>query len=296
MSLVEQALARMRNSNSAKPSVERAGAAAMTPKLRSEPRDVSAEAIAKRLTVDVDRLRATGYLPELSRDRQFANHYRQIKRPLIERAASATPAGVFNPRLIMVTSALPGDGKTFTSVNLAFSMARERDVSVLLIDADTPKPHISEIFGLQGQPGLMDLLEDETLSLDSLVVPTSVRGFSLLPAGRRVEGAAELFTSARMRQLLMRLLAADPRRIVVIDSPPLLITSEGRALVKIAGQVLLVVRAGQTPRHAIRDAIALIDEKQAGGLVLNQGQAGFTESYYGYGAYGSERDDNSAKQ
>jgi exopolysaccharide/PEP-CTERM locus tyrosine autokinase len=295
MSLVEQALARLRQTNAAKTGNEENHSEAAAPAPRARARSVSAGA-AKRLTLDLGRLRAAGYLPEESRDRQFANHYRQIKRPLIEKASSAHPVGVLDSRLIMVTSALPGDGKTFTSVNLALSMARERDISVLLVDADTPKPRVSEIFGLLEQPGLMDALEDETLAIDSLIVPTNVRGLSLLPAGRPMEGASELFSSDRMHRLLISLVSNDPRRIVLLDSPPLLITSEGRALVKIAGQVLLVVCAGQTPQHAVRDAIALIDEKQAGGLVLNQGRAGFTESYYGYGAYGSERDDDSAKQ
>jgi exopolysaccharide/PEP-CTERM locus tyrosine autokinase len=196
----------------------------------------------------------------------------------------------------MVTSALPGDGKTFTSINLALSIARERDVTVLLVDADTPKPHVSQIFDLLGRPGLMDALVDETRNIESLVVPTNIRGLSLLPAGTPVEGTAELINSDRMRQLIMNLISNNPRRIVILDSPPLLITSESRALAKIAGQILLVVRAGHTPQHAVRDAIALFGEQQAGGIVLNQGHAGFTENYYGYGAYGSERDDSADKR
>ena len=106
------------------------------------------------MTVDTEALRAGGYLPEEEKDRQFADHYRQIKRPLIHKALAGDAAARADPRVIMVTSALPGDGKTFTSINLALSMARERDISVLLVDADLPKPHVSEIFGLQQAPGL----------------------------------------------------------------------------------------------------------------------------------------------
>ena len=112
----------------------------------------------KRLTVDINALRAGGYLPEEEKDRQFADHYRQIKRPLIQKALADDAGAAADPRLIMVTSALPGDGKTFTSINLAFSMARERDISVLLVDADLLKPHVSKIFGLQQAPGLTDAL------------------------------------------------------------------------------------------------------------------------------------------
>jgi exopolysaccharide/PEP-CTERM locus tyrosine autokinase len=294
MSLVEVAISRMRQAGAAKKEVD---AGARTPAAAEPPAAPATEAAPsiKRLSIEIGMLRAKGYLPEESADRQFADHYRQIKRPLIEKALSGQFEGPSDSRLIMVTSALPGDGKTFTSINLALSIARERDVTALLVDADTPKPHVSQIFDLQGRPGLMDALVDEARNIESLVVPTNIRGLSLLPAGTPVEGTAELINSDRMRQLIMNLISNNPRRIVILDSPPLLITSESRALAKIAGQILLVVRAGHTPRHAVRDAITLFGEQQAGGIVLNQGHAGFTENYYGYGAYGTESDDSAPK-
>ena len=126
---------------------------------------------------------------------------------------------------------------------------------------------------------------------EALVVPTNTRGLSILPTGTRVEGTAELVSSNRMRQVVATLCARNPRRILLLDSPPMLITNEGRALVKIAGQVVLVVRAGETPRHAVQAAMNMIDEKQAGGLILNQIKVGLTEGYYGYGAYGTPADD-----
>jgi exopolysaccharide/PEP-CTERM locus tyrosine autokinase len=242
------------------------------------------------MTIDTRALRAEGYLPEEGKDRLFANHYRRIKRPLIEKAMSGK-AAVGQPRLIMVTSALPGDGKTFTSVNLALSMALERDISVLLVDADVPKPHVSEILGLQQEPGLLDALVEDALDVESLIVQTNLQGLAILPAGRPVHGTAELLSSLRMRQIAASLCAHNPRRIVLMDSPPLLITNEGRALTKLAGQIVLVVRAGDTPRTAVQDAIGLFDEQQAGGLVLNQLQASLTDGYYGYGAYGMGGDE-----
>jgi exopolysaccharide/PEP-CTERM locus tyrosine autokinase len=240
------------------------------------------------LRIDLNGLRASGYLPEADNDRKFADLYRQIKRPLLKKAllGNATETAE-ESRLIMVTSALPGDGKTFTSVNLAFSLAREKDVAVLLIDADLPKPQISKTFGLQNAPGLSDVLSDERLSPESVVIGTNVRGLSLMPAGPQVGSAAELLGSARMRQIMRSLCAIHPRRVVLIDSPPLLVTSEGRALLSIAGQVVLVVRAGVTPRRAVVDAIALFDERQAGGIVLNEARVGIMQRYYGYGTYGS---------
>jgi exopolysaccharide/PEP-CTERM locus tyrosine autokinase len=288
MSLVEQAIARLRNQQAG---AKRPALGGSAPKAVMGPMadDLDATKAANRLAIDVNAMRAGGYLPEASKDRQFADEYRRIKRPLIEKALSGNDAGG-EPRIIIVTSAVPGDGKTFTSINLAFSMARERDISILLIDSDVAKHHITDIFGLRQRKGLLDALTDESLDPEALVVPTSSRGFSILPAGTHVDGTAELISSNRMRQIATSLCARNPRRILLLDSPPLLITNEGRALVKLAGQVVLVVRAGETPRHAVQAAIEMVDEKQAGGVILNQLKVGFTEGYYGYGAYGTPTD------
>jgi exopolysaccharide/PEP-CTERM locus tyrosine autokinase len=296
VSLVEQAMSRMRRPGGVE-SLEKTdalpspgGAATL-----SQPVD-AAPPSPKRLTVEINALRAGGYLPEEEKDRQFADHYRHIKRPLIQKALADNAGAAADPRLIMVTSALPGDGKTFTSINLAFSLARERDISVLLVDADLLKPHVSKIFGLQQAPGLTDALVDEAVPVESLVVATNVRGFSILPAGAPAEGTAELLSSNRMRQIVTSLCTQDPRRIVLLDSPPLLITSEGPALANIAGQVVLVVRAGQTPQRAVLDAIGLIDTQRAGGIVLNEAHIGVMHGYYGYGLYGSYGDAASPKR
>jgi len=288
MSLVEQAIARMRNQANAAKSA--AATTAVLPKASTLPAVAETmlepSRITKRMSLDMRALRAHGYLPEEGKDREFAEHYRRIKRPLIDKALSATTA-VGEPRVIMITSALPGDGKTFTSVNLALSMALERDISVMLVDCDVAKRHISEIAGIGEEKGLLDALVDESVDIESLVVQTDLRTLSILPAGRRVEATAELLSSIRMRQLLNTLCARNPRRIVLLDSPPLLITNEGRSLVKVAGQVVLVIRAGRTPRHAVQEAVALFDPQQAGGIILNQMAAASSEAYYGYEAYGS---------
>jgi exopolysaccharide/PEP-CTERM locus tyrosine autokinase len=242
------------------------------------------------MTVNMEALRARGYLPEAGKDQQFADHYRRIKRPLVEKAMSEVTA-VGEPRVIMITSALPGDGKTFTSINLALSMALERDISVLLVDCDVARRHVSEIVGLKEESGLLDALVDESVDADSLVVQTNLRGLSILPAGRRrVEATTELLSSNRMRQIIANLCNHNTRRILLLDSPPLLITNEGRTLVKIAGQIVLVIRAGHTPRHAVQDAMGLFDAQQMGGIILNQVEASPIEGYYGYGSYGTDHD------
>lgn len=249
-----------------------------------------------RIVVDRTALRTAGYLPESDQDRRFADEYRQIKRPLMATAFGSQGSvgpGPGNPRLIMMASALPGDGKTFTSINLALSLARERDTTVVLVDADVAKPHISRIFGVENERGLLDALAQPEIDVESLILPTDVGGLSILPAGATREGATELLSSARMAQIVSRMMARSPRRLVLFDSSPLLVTSESLVLAANAGQILLVVRAGKTPRHAMLDAINKLGEGKQVSLVLNQGQRNPFGGLYGYsdyGSYGVERD------
>ena len=295
MSVIEKALDKVRRSAiSGQPNVPETGLAPAMPggAGRAQPAtgvttlEVAPASPARRITVSWQSLQDAGYVPEAGLERQFAGQYRQIKRRLIETAMSAG-SGAPSMRAIVATSALPGDGKTFTSINLAFSIARERDLNVLLIDADVASPRISDVFGQKDSPGLLDALQDPSLDIESLVLGTDVPGLSLLPAGKWAENATEMLSSARMDRIVARL-TANPRRIVLFDSPPLLVSTEAQVLLKNAGQVVLVARAGKTPRRAIVDAIGHIGEEKSVGLVLNQAQGTQATDYYGYGTYGSQ--------
>ena len=245
---------------------------------------------SKQIAVDLQMLRTTGYAPEEAQERRFADFYREIKRPLIRKAlARGAPADL---RLIMVSSALPGEGKTFITLNLALSMARERDVSVLLVDADLPKAHITRTLHVEDEHGLLDCLADNTRDVESLVLGTDVPGLQILPAGHPHESVAEMITSARMRHVITTLLNRNPQRLVLFDSPPLLVSSEARALIQVPGVILLVARAGHTPRQALIDAIAKVDKNKLYGVVLNESRTpggGDSYGYYDYSGYGADR-------
>ena len=295
MSVIESALDKLRRAaGTAKTASEPLGASISGVPLAARPAIFSAEPIerpAKSVAVDVAQLRADGYLPEAGEERRFADYYREIKRPLIRRAFA--PDSTADLRFILVSSALPGEGKTFTTLNLALSMAREHDLSVLLIDADIPNPQISRALGVEDEPGLMDALRDETHDPESFVLGTDIPGLDLLPAGGcgTVDGAAELISSARMAQVAARLSLRNPRRLVLLDSPPLLASSEARALLHIPGQVILVVRSRETPQHAMQDALAQIEKKKLAGLVLNDTTVGIGDGYYygyGYSTHGAK--------
>ena len=290
MSLIESAIEKLRRVSDANElaTAAKAHAGSPTPKLPNAHVASPPNYTLKRIAIDANELRRLGYLPDADLERRFADHYRQIKRPLIEAAL----AGTADMRLILISSALPGDGKTFTSINLALSIAHERDVSVLLVDADAPRGHVSEVFGVRHERGLIDALKDESLDVESLIVETDVRGVELLPAGRFVDNATELLASNRMEQIAARISARNPRRIVIFDSAPLLVSSESRVLLRIPGQVILVVRAGRTPRQAIVDAVAHVDKRRLRGLILNYVSA-MTDSGYYYGSenYGEQTQD-----
>jgi len=289
VSLIENALEKLRKSGEG--AAEAVASARLTPTVVAAKAPVilapASDEGLKRITVDMESLRSAGYLPELGLERRFADHYRQVKRPLIEKALSSGA----DMRILLVTSALPGDGKTFTSINLALSMARERDISVLLVDADGPRARVSEVFNLKGARGLLDALADESIDVESLVVRTDVRGLEILPAGRFIENATEMLASARMSQIATRIAARNPRRLVLFDSAPLLASSEARVLTRIPGQIVLVVRAGITPKQAVVDAVALLDKQKLQGLVVNQARFSPGDGYYGYGDEGEQKTD-----
>jgi exopolysaccharide/PEP-CTERM locus tyrosine autokinase len=251
-----------------------------------DPQSVRA-ALPRTVLIDRARLQAEGHLPPEKSERLIANQFRHIKRPVIKNAFGKGVEPVTNGRLVMVTSSLPGEGKTFSSINLALGIAREKGIELLLIDADVAKQHISRTFGVNDEPGLLDALADDAIDVESLVHPTDVEGLSILSAGQCGEDVAtELLASSRMEEIAQKLVAANPHRIALFDTPPLLLTNESRVLASIMGQVLLVVCAGVTPRQAVVEAISYLDQDKPLGLVLNQSKAGKPGSYYGYGSYG----------
>ena len=238
----------------------------------------------KLLTINFDHLRRLGLMPAESEARSLAGQYRTIKRPLLKNASSQS---LQRGNLLLVTSALPGEGKTFTCLNLCLSLAREQDWSVVLVDGDSSKPHLSRLLGAEGAAGLMDLLRDSTREFDSIVMPTDVPNLSFLPAGTRHRDAVELLASSAMETLCDSAARSDPKRMIVFDSPPLLLTSEAPALAAQMSQIVVVVKANKTPQRALLMALAQLDPTKAIGLLLNQAGKGTDEGkysghYYGY--------------
>lgn len=237
-----------------------------------------------RIAIDRDQLRGNGLLAPGADERRLAEQYRAIKRPLLANADQSMQSVLPLGNLIMVASALSGEGKSFTSVNLCLSIARERDWSVVLVDADSSKPHLTRMFSAEKEPGLIDLLRDKSMSFEDLVMPTDIPGLSLLPAGSQDADTSELLASRRMKDLCVNVSAEDPGRVVVFDSSPLLLTTEAIALAAQVGQVLMVVRANSTQQQSIIAAMERLDPDKAINCVLNQTSG--TDHSEGYGYYG----------
>ena len=179
--------------------------------------------------LDLAHISAKGIItPEAPRS-QTADEFRVIKRPLIQNATGKGAAPIKQGNLIMVTSALPGEGKSFTAVNLAMSIAMDTDQPVLLIDADVSNPSVSELLGLPPGPGLLDVLAG-TAELSDALLRTQIDGLSVLPIGDANVRATELIASGTMRSLLDNLSACDPDLMLIFDAPPLLAATEAREL------------------------------------------------------------------
>ena len=250
----------------------------------------SGHAIGEGPSVIVHReaLQAAGFLAPEEYERQLAEEYRRIKRPLLAHAFGIGATKVDAGNLIMIGSALSGEGKTHTCINLAMSMAMEKDRTVLLVDGDVAKPTISRVFGVEDQPGLLDVLEGTELT--DVMMTTDIPGLRLLPAGRPRDGATELLSSDRMRALATELADRYPDRVILIDSPPLLATSESEAIAAAVGQVALVVAAGTTRRSVVKEALEHLRPELAVNVILNKqryaGADGYYGGYYSHGSYG----------
>jgi receptor protein-tyrosine kinase len=249
------------------------------------PRRGTPAVLSPQVRLDPDRLRKLGLMPPEQGAVRMADEYRRIKRPLLAGAFAKGAGRLPHGNLIMVGSSLPGEGKTFTSLNLALSIVQELDYTVLLVDADVAKPHISRVLELDDKPGLIDVLVDETLDLQEVLLNTDIEGLRILPAGPVHRQSTELLASERMAMLIADMAERYPDRVLVFDTPPLLATTEAQVMSSLMGQVLLVVRAGVTPQQAVLQSLETLGPRAGVNIVLNQVRGAWSDDYYGYYDY-----------
>jgi Mrp family chromosome partitioning ATPase len=229
-------------------------------------------------SIDRIALAEGGYLLPDGAVTAMSEEFRLLKRDLLAQLGS-DPRG----NRILLCSAHSGEGKSFCAINLALSLAAEKDCEILLVDADFGKAGIPEALGLTAGHGLMDALADPSITIEDCVIRTDIPSFSVLPAGQRSNNDTEYLASARTEALLNRLTEGRPDRVILFDSPPLLAASAGAVLASHAAVALLVVRADQTSESALRDAAGML--KAAGQVQLLLNGVTFSTSGRRFGSY-----------
>ena len=243
-------------------------------------------AVHNRVDLAWKHLTAMGVIdPHGEHNSHTSEQFRNIKRPLLMHINGLAASPVTHPNLIMVTSSISGEGKTFTSINLAMSLAMEMEKSVLLIDADVAKPEVSTRLGVQAKAGFTDVLTGK-MRLKDVLIKTDVPNLILLPAGHRHGKATELLASAAMRNFAEELATRYADRIIIFDSPPLLMTTEARVLATLVGQIVVVVEESRTSQPVLKEALSLLESCEVVGLVLNKSKRPGGADYYGGYGYG----------
>jgi protein-tyrosine kinase len=236
--------------------------------------------------LDLESLASRGFVSSGNTQTEIAADLRRIKRPLLLsiKHAEARRETSLPPNLVLITSSLPGEGKTFVSINLALSLAAEVDRSVLLVDADVAKGDVARVLDIPVNGGLSELLQESAAFAETAVMQTNVATLSIMLAGKPLSNVDELFASERMTQLLHDLAAYDSNRIVVIDGPPLHAGTEASVLARMVGQVVVLVEADKTPQSTVTEALQQLKSCASVSLVLNKARRRASERrVYGYG-------------
>lgn len=241
-----------------------------------------------QVTINWKSLAEDGFVDNNDTKSQLAEEFRVIKRPLVNNAQGGKDNGIGRSNLILICSSLPGEGKTFVSINLALSIANERDKSVLLIDADVEKPSISKQLGIKPSPGLIEYLEDDKVTFSEILLKTDLSNLSVIPAGKRHKYSTELLSSQRMYLFAEEVSKRYKDRIIIFDSPPLLVATQAQILAELVGQVVLVIAAEATPQNVVAESVSKLANCDVVMTLLNKTrkEIDIYGHNYGYGKYG----------
>lgn len=270
--------------------VKRANTAEARPATEARPEATEQDNATEVVKVSDRLLAANMLVPGSKIGRDMQDDYRRIKRPLVSNAVGRNRSMVDRGNLILVTSSIPDEGKTYTAVNLALSIAHEMDTTVLFIDCDVDKQGASKMFGVEKASGLVDVLEDDTLSIGDVLLQTDIPKLRVVSAGKKHDYVTELLTSQRMTNVINEIASRYTDRIIIFDGPPLLPAPQTQVLAGLVGQVVLVVEAGKTPQSTVEEALDMLPEDQSIGLVMNKNEGIISHSADYYGYYESEVD------
>jgi len=242
------------------------------------------------LILDRGRLARYGInLPSSGRSRTV-EEFRLVKRNLMTQLSQGGPsADQRSSRLIMVTSARPGEGKTFISLNLALAFASERDVKALLVDIDTQHSTMQTILGIPVERGIVDVLAG-TCELSDVLVRTNIANLMVLPSGRGGPHVPELFSSNQMAALMAEMTRRFADRYVIIDTPPCMASSDAAALAPLVGQIVFIVEAHHTQQMEIETSLGMLSACPRISLLLNKSDTTSGEHFGSYEYYYHSQD------
>lgn len=236
------------------------------------------------VTLDLRRLEQLNFVSLSSERRLINEEYRVIKRKLINNAFGALGETLKHGNLILVSSSRPGEGKTFSAINLALSIALEQDKTVLLVDSDVLRPNVSKTLNIHHDIGLTDYLLSSDIKVSDIILSTNVDRLKIITAGRPHHLSTELLASERMLMLVNEFASRYPDRIVIFDAPPLLGVNETAVMASMCGQAVVVVEENSTKLSEIEQAVALLPKDLAVGFLINKAHRNQGKGY-GYGYY-----------
>ena len=253
-------------------------------RIASQPDPLSASNVAH---IDLARLQEIGMVTPLGGRTRIVDEYRLIKRPVLYNAVKSSSQKRGN--LVMVTSAQPGEGKTFTAISLAMSVLAEKNIQVLLVDLDTARQNLCRTLGISSEKGLINLLNDTASSLSEVLVQTDVPRLTVLPAGVDEPLAHELLASPKMQRLMSDLSNQYRHGLVIVDTAPVLVSTDTSVLATNVGQVIMVVEANRTGRASIEEAVSQVKGCEQISFLLNR--VALSDMIYQYGSYYGDRYD-----
>ena len=295
--LIARAAARLRDAGQLRTTIERAAERAaemmsdqptQTPSAPAHKPSVDkSNGQGKVISVDRGALARAGAAVDGGARTRTSEEFRIIKRQIVLNGLREPnlEAGEKSGRLIMVTSSRPREGKTFTAVNLALSLASERDFGVLLIDADVHRQSLAEFFGISEAKGWVDLVSGDSTDFADVVLRTNLRNLSLLPAGKSIADVPELLSSKRMATLVAEMAQRYSDRFIIFDAPPCLASSDPSILAALVGQVVFVVEAHRTQREEVESGLRLVSGCSEINLLLNKADVRTIEEFGSYSEY-----------
>ncbi|MFT2090377.1 XrtA-associated tyrosine autokinase [Paraglaciecola sp. 2405UD69-4] len=236
------------------------------------------------IEIDFQSLEAKGFVSTNSQRQLINEEYRAIKRKLLDNAFGPLSKSLKNGNIIMVSSSRPGEGKTFTAINLALSIALEQDKTVLLVDADVLKPNVMRTLEQKNTVGLMEYLLGEKDNISDVMCTTNLDNLRIIPAGKSHHLSTELLASEKMQEAMQEFATRYPDRVVIVDTPPLLGINETAILANLAGQALVVVEESKTKLADVSKAVEQLNPEMAIGFVVNKSEKANSDGA-GYGYY-----------